>query len=332
VPTSLVVKWRKDNLQFCISADTTLGDLKKNIEFRTHVPKKRQKIVGIRGKPKQGDETLLSALKFKKLMLIGNPDSMLLKEYTAKEKKQAAEQLIDDQDIPDDADLPIAAREVTVRKLKRRMAEYAWPKLLNKPRVGKKLLVLDIDYTLFDHRSPSSSATLLGRPHLHAFLAAAYKSYDIVIWSATSMRWVEIKMKELGVLANPAYKIVCLMDILAMVTVKTDKYGVFNCKPLAMIWDKHEGYHLRNTIMFDDLRRNFILNPQNGLRIRPCRNMTDPAIRAADHELLHLSEYLAAIAPLADLSKLNHSKWKAYMSTQKRKIGSTISSLSEPAA
>jgi ubiquitin-like domain-containing CTD phosphatase 1 len=82
--------------------------------------------------------------------------------------------------------------------------------LLNEPRPGKKLLVLDIDYTLFDHRSAAETGNELMRPFLHEFLTAAYnvcimlgiffninftficmvpilQDYDIMIWSATSM-------------------------------------------------------------------------------------------------------------------------------------------------
>ncbi len=33
-------------------------------------------------------------------------------------------------------------------------------------------------------------------------------------------------------LGNPAYKVLCLLDHTAMVTVHTEKYGVFDCKPL----------------------------------------------------------------------------------------------------
>ena len=42
-------------------------------------------------------------------------------------------------------------------------------------RPGKKLLVLDIDYTLFDHRSTAETGTELMRPYLHEFLTAAYQ-------------------------------------------------------------------------------------------------------------------------------------------------------------
>jgi hypothetical protein len=49
--------------------------------------------------------------------------------------------------------------------------------------------------------------------------------------------------------------------------------GMFNCKPLAFLWGKFPDYYNEdNTIMFDDLRRNFVYNKQNGLVIRPFRN------------------------------------------------------------
>ena len=53
-------------------------------------------------------------------------------------------------------------------------------KLLNNMRPGKKLLVLDIDYTLFDHRSTAETGAELMRPYLHEFLTSAYK-VDICI-------------------------------------------------------------------------------------------------------------------------------------------------------
>jgi ubiquitin-like domain-containing CTD phosphatase 1 len=56
-------------------------------------------------------------------------------------------------------------------------------------------------------------------------LAASYAMYDIIIWSATDMKWVEVKMGELGCLSNPNYKITCMLDHGSMITVNTDKYG-----------------------------------------------------------------------------------------------------------
>lgn len=41
--------------------------------------------------------------------------------------------------------------------------------------------------------------------------------------------------------------------------------GIFDCKPLGFLWGKFpEHYGPHNTIMFDDLRRNYVMNKQNG--------------------------------------------------------------------
>ena len=55
--------------------------------------------------------------------------------------------------------------------------------------------------------------------------------------------------------------------------------------------------------MFDDLRTNFVMNPQNGLTIKPFWKAH--ANRDTDQELVKLTQYLLAIADLADLSALD---------------------------
>lgn len=45
-------------------------------------------------------------------------------------------------------------------------------------------------------------------------------------------------MKELGVLSHPDYKITAMMDHLAMITVQSESHGVFDCKPLGVLWGK----------------------------------------------------------------------------------------------
>lgn len=50
------------------------------------------------------------------------------------------------------------------------------------------------------------------------------------------MKWVELKMEQLGVLSNPNYKITALLDHLAMITVQSESRGIFDCKPLGLIW------------------------------------------------------------------------------------------------
>lgn len=53
-----------------------------------------------------------------------------------------------------------------------------------------------------------------------------------------------------------------------------DKYGLLDVKPLGSVWGQHPQWGPHNTVMFDDLSRNFLMNPQSGLKIRPCRGMT----------------------------------------------------------
>ncbi|MQM07093.1 hypothetical protein Taro_039927, partial [Colocasia esculenta] len=218
-------------------------------------------------------------------------------------------EIVDDFELGQEEVVDIKDKEVNKQKLRRRANQYKI-KLLNPCREGKKLLVLDIDYTLFDHRSPAENPLELMRPYLHEFLSSVYVEYDIMIWSATSMKWVELKMGQLGVLNNPNYKITALLDHMAMITVQSDSHGTFDCKPLGLIWAHFpEFYNSKNTIMFDDLRRNFVMNPQNGLAIRPFRKAH--LNRGSDNELLKLTLYLLAISELDDLSRLDHRNWES---------------------
>lgn len=83
------------------------------------------------------------------------------------------------------------------------------------------------------------------------------------------------------------------------------------CKPLGVIWGKFPQYNSTNTIMFDDIRRNFLMNPQNGLRIEPFKESYKN--RATDKELYYLAKYLRLIAEMNDLSSLNHKHWRQKM-------------------
>lgn len=87
---------------------------------------------------------------------------------------------------------------------------------------------------------------------------------------------------------------------------------MFDCKPLAFIWEKFADYYNEdNTIMMDDLRRNYVMNPQNGLVIRAYKHAH--IYRETDKELLYLTEYLERIANKPTLSKLNHRKWMRFL-------------------
>lgn len=58
------------------------------------------------------------------------------------------------------SDLTFSVREENLLKISRRVKEYK-VEVLNPPREGKKLLVLDVDYTLFGESAKVHSAVLL---------------------------------------------------------------------------------------------------------------------------------------------------------------------------
>lgn len=307
---TLTVKWSGKEYTVRVCGDDTVGELKRRICEVTNVLPKRQKLLypKILGSKLSDDTTLLAQLSLKsslKMTMIGTvEDDIIIDQVDSPE-------IIDDFELGQDEVVDIKDKEVNKQKLRRRIDQYKI-KLRNPCREGKKLLVLDIDYTLFDHRSPAENPLELMRPFLHEFLTAAYAEYDIMIWSATSMRWVELKMEQLGVLNNPNYKITALLDHLAMITVQSDSRGIFDCKPLGLIWGLFpEFYNSKNTIMFDDLRRNFVMNPQNGLAIKPFRKARSSG--RGDQELVKLTRYLLAISELDDLSILDHSRWELRM-------------------
>lgn len=62
-------------------------------------------------------------------------------------------------------------------------------------------------------------------------------------------------------------------------------------------------------------RRNFVMNPQNGLKIRPYKRTH--LNRESDQELFHLTRYLTLIAPLEKISHLNHKRWEEYLATRR---------------
>ncbi|KAA8545493.1 hypothetical protein F0562_020277 [Nyssa sinensis] len=305
---TLTVKWSGKEYTVRVCGDDTVGELKRRICEVTNVLPKRQKLLYPKiGSKLADDSVLLSQLPLKaslKMTMIGTvEDDIIVDQVDSPE-------IIDDFELGQEEAVDIKDKEVNKQKLRRRIDQYKI-ELRNPCRKGKKLLVLDIDYTLFDHRSTAENPLELMRPYLHEFLTAVYAEYDIIIWSATSMKWVELKMGQLGVLDNPSYKITALLDHLAMITVQSDSRGIFDCKPLGLIWGQFpEFYNSKNTIMFDDLRRNFVMNPRNGLTIKPFRKAH--ANRDSDQELVKLTQYLLAIADLDDLSLLDHKYWESF--------------------
>jgi len=307
----VIVKWAGKEYEIKeMESYHTVEELKIKIMKETGVRPERQKLLNLKIKGKAAsDNTELSALPFKpgfKIMMMGSLEETIAETQT---KPENLPEVVNDFDIEED-EIAIEKREEYLAKIDKRVRDYEI-KVISESRPGKKLLVLDIDYTLFDHRSTAETGLELMRPFLHEFLETAYQEYDIAIWSATNMKWIEEKMKLLGCTTNPNYKLAFYVDSRAMISVHSPKYGLLDVKPLGVIWGKYPQYTKNNTIMFDDLRRNFLMNPQNGLKIRPFREAH--LNRDKDRELVGLAKYLTKIATLEDLSQLRHSRWERYL-------------------
>jgi len=323
----LPIKWRAEAFELTLPGTATLADVKAAAAARTGIALPTLKLLGAKtvAGGAAGDGDVVGALALKpgtRLMLLGTPAAASAALEAAAKAAPVPDPLTDDGGDwvapgASAADLDVRACPLAAGRLAKRCAAFNLV-LRVPPRVGKKMLVLDIDHTLFDLGSTAETAADLARPYLHSMLAAAHPHYDIVIWSANSMKWIEVKMKELRLATHPDFQLTAYMDALAMVTVNTAKHGVFNAKPLEVLWSnlaghfggvRHWGPH--NTIMFDDLRRNYAFNPESGLVIKPYRRSATN--RATDDALLRLTTYLLAIAELPTFDGLDHGRWERWL-------------------
>jgi len=255
-------------------------------------------------------------------MLIGNPEADLLHSATD-DMLDVIDDLDDTTTSMDESELLRADPEHR-RKLDKYRASIEIT-FINPLRAGKRLLVLDLDYTLFDMKTASDDFTRLKRPYTHRFLAALYPHFELIIWSQTSWRWLEMKLTELGILTHPAYKILFVLDKSCMFRV-TPLHPTHNgerrkhhIKPLELIWHRLPQFNASNTVHVDDLARNFAFNPQCGLKIKPYKNCTEA--RSTDRELLYMSVYLSLIAEHEkDFRGLKHDEWREYMARRGQSV------------
>ncbi|KAJ8581039.1 HAD-superfamily subfamily IIID h [Rhizopogon salebrosus TDB-379] len=210
-------------------------------------------------------------------------------------------------------------------------------------REGKRLLVLDIDYTILDTK-PLTSGSLpsaeCARPGLHEFLETIYPYYDICIWSQTSWVWLEAKLVELGMVGSTRnYQISFVLDKTCMFTVFTERNGqpyAHHVKAPQIIWNHFPQLLVylhwtnertltpclhssaKNTIHVDDLSRNFALNPNEGLKIHAFKNAHTEQARS-DWELVKVGRYMVHIAATEDFRTLRHKEWKHVLRRQSRR-------------
>ena len=136
------------------------------------------------GGPAASDDMKIGSLGLKdnfKLMMMGSLEETIAETSS---KPDNLPEVINDFDIEEE-EVALQDREIYLEKIAKRVREYE-VKVVNPCRENKKLLVLDIDYTLFDHRSVAEAGWELMRPYLHEFLETAYQDYDIAIWYFSS--------------------------------------------------------------------------------------------------------------------------------------------------
>ncbi|KAK7694025.1 hypothetical protein QCA50_003601 [Cerrena zonata] len=141
----------------------------------------------------------------KKFTLVGTPEGQEIKDPS---QLEFLPDVVNDLDFDFSAD-PKAALQYqndqrNIRKVKEHTKKLSI-NIIHPLRENKRLLVLDIDYTILDTKPLTSGALPpeeCARPRLHEFLEAIYPYYDICIWSQTSWIWLETKLVELGMLGG----------------------------------------------------------------------------------------------------------------------------------
>ncbi|ORX40043.1 HAD-like domain-containing protein [Kockovaella imperatae] len=323
----LKMSWSGKLFEIKVASNDMVYDFREQIHRLTQVPPVRQKIIGL-SKGKLGTETdsrrfgSLGVKKDCKFTLIGTPESDTFKDPAG--LKAALE---DDFDVSYGEFKAGTYTAPAADPRNKRMIESIIQRVpitvMNEPRPGKKLLVLDLDYTMVDSK-PLLAGSLppeeCARPGLHDFLERVYPYYDIVIWSQTHWRWLESKLAELGVIGgDKSYKISFVSDRSTMFPVFTLRDGQpfkHEVKPLAYFWANYPQWSAKNTIHIDDLSRNFAMNPGEGLKIRAYRTAGVNAEYQTttrykpDRQLYKLGAYLCRIATLDDFTTLDHRRWK----------------------
>lgn len=314
----LTFKWSGREYKVDLLGSDRVYDLKTSLMSLTKVPPERQKILGLVKGKLPPDQERIADLRIagKSFTLIGTPEGDEIKDPS---KLEFLPDVVNDLDVDFTDNLAAAAVYINdqrnIRKVKE-ATEKLQINIIHPLRDGKRLLVLDIDYTILDTK-PLTSGSLppdeCARPGLHEFLETIYPYYDICIWSQTSWIWLETKLVELGMIGSTRnYQISFVLDKTCMFTIFTERNGqpyTHQVKALQIIWNHFPQFSAENTIHVDDLSRNFALNPNEGLKIHAFKNAhTEQA--QADRELAKIARYMVHIAGVEDFRTLRHKSWK----------------------
>lgn len=210
----LTFSWGGKTFSLDLAESDRVYDLKAALLSLTNVPPERQKILGLVKGKLPPDEGRISDLKIapgKNFILIGTPAGDEIKDPS---QLESLPDVVNDLDVDFTENPQAAARYKNDPRNFRKIREATSNlqiNIINPLREGKRLLVLDLDYTIVDTK-PLTSGSLppaeCARPGLHEFLEAVYPFYDICIWSQTTWVWLEAKLVELGMVGSTrAYEI-----------------------------------------------------------------------------------------------------------------------------
>jgi ubiquitin-like domain-containing CTD phosphatase 1 len=354
IHVSLSAKWGKERIEISrLEPETKICTVKDIIFEKTNVLPKRQKLIGLttNDKRKVTDDVSLSELKLKpnntqtkedgtieikhSFILMGTPEEQIFVDPSVHDDLP---EVVDDFELNFNAGSDEWFAHVAKDANLKKFTEMTEIHIMNEPRPNKPLMVLDLDHTLLDfnrkkieqashadaiadtssHSIGSSTHSVIQqmkRPFMDEFLSSVYKYYDLCVWSQTSWRWLETKLIELGMLTNPNYKFIFVLDKTSMFQIESTKKSTgekvkHHVKPLQIIWSKFPNvWSPTNTVHLDDLSRNFALNVENGLKVSAYYQKRNKG-KSRDSELLGLATYLINLAEESnDFTKVNFNQW-----------------------
>ena len=148
-----LIKWNGKDFKINLLPSNCINDLKEELAKQTNVMPERQKLLGLKTKAGQAvaNSTLLDDVNYKpntKIMMMGTVEEKI---DDVNKIPENLPEIVDDFDIEKNVEeVHLQNREENLAKISKRVKDYKVT-VLNEPRPNKKLLVLDIDYTIFDH-------------------------------------------------------------------------------------------------------------------------------------------------------------------------------------
>lgn len=163
---TMIAKWSKERITLSsLTPETTIGAVKDMLQQRTNILPKRQKLIGLNllSKGPVNDQNILSELKVKKLkgksiegevihefILMGTPEAQIFVDPIHRDDLP---DVIDDFDLDFNAGSDQWLQHVANGENLKKFTEKTQIHIMNEPRPGKPLLVLDLDHTLLDFSS-----------------------------------------------------------------------------------------------------------------------------------------------------------------------------------